>query len=465
MSLAVITAVSHNPQVRSWRPCLIGDLRTAALEAVRDVAARLQDVGTVEEANAAARAQTAFPRTTHWLPYSISQGYAGLAVLWGYLDQCFPDEEWDIVGRSHLALAANGAERFAPLAPGLFSGLSGLGFAAVQLSRDNTRYSRMLAGVDEALVPAARSYTADVGRRSGFCVGDFDVISGLSGIAGYLLCRSHNPVAKDALDSVLAALCDLAAADVDPPRWHTPPHLFMDPSMDAAYPHGNLNCGLAHGIPGVLAALAAARGAGVELEPLDPAIRTLAEWLSANRLDDEWGVNWPNAIPLEPATVDGRETLRAASPSSCPDGPGRAGWCYGSPGIAAALALAGNAVSHRPYIDLAVEALKAVSRRPVAERRIDSPTFCHGIAGLLQVVLRLANETDDDDLNAFAVELARQVLEAYHPEYLLGFRNIEIPGTEVDQPGLLDGAPGVALALLAASTDVPPAWDRLFLLS
>jgi hypothetical protein len=35
----------------------------------------------------------------------------------------------------------------------------------------------------------------------------------------------------------------------------------------------------------------------------------------------------------------------------------------------------------------------------------------------------------------------------------------------VDQPGLLDGAPGVILALLAASTDVEPIWDRLFLLS
>jgi hypothetical protein len=30
---------------------------------------------------------------------------------------------------------------------------------------------------------------------------------------------------------------------------------------------------------------------------------------------------------------------------------------------------------------------------------------------------------------------------------------------------LLDGAPGVALVLLAAATPVEPTWDRLFLLS
>jgi len=33
------------------------------------------------------------------------------------------------------------------------------------------------------------------------------------------------------------------------------------------------------------------------------------------------------------------------------------------------------------------------------------------------------------------------------------------------EPGLLDGAPGVALVLLAVSCDVEPAWDRIFLLS
>jgi hypothetical protein len=32
-------------------------------------------------------------------------------------------------------------------------------------------------------------------------------------------------------------------------------------------------------------------------------------------------------------------------------------------------------------------------------------------------------------------------------------------------PGLLFGASGVGLALLAASTEIEPSWDRLFLMS
>ena len=53
----------------------------------------------------------------------------------------------------------------------------------------------------------------------------------------------------------------------------------------------------------------------------------------------------------------------------------------------------------------------------------------------------------------------------HEPDRALGFRAIEPGGNRVDQPGLLDGAPGVVIVLLAASTSVEPTWDRLFLLS
>jgi hypothetical protein len=109
--------------------------------------------------------------------------------------------------------------------------------------------------------------------------------------------------------------------------------------------------------------------------------------------------------------------------------------------------------------------MEAVYRRPVTARRIDSPTFCHGVAGLLQVTLRFANDTRLPVFGEAAASLTEGLLSAYEPDSLLGYRNWEPDGTRVDQPGLLDGAPGVLLALLAASTDVEPSWDRAFLLS
>lgn len=42
-------------------------------------------------------------------------------------------------------------------------------------------------------------------------------------------------------------------------------------------------------------------------------------------------------------------------------------------------------------------------------------------------------------------------------------RNLD-PNQRSTAAGLLDGAAGVALVLLAVATDVDPSWDRLFLL-
>jgi len=87
------------------------------------------------------------------------------------------------------------------------------------------------------------------------------------------------------------------------------------------------------------------------------------------------------------------------------------------------------------------------------------------MAGLLQITVRFAHDTGLTLFHDAAGALTTQLLALYEPDSLLGYRNLEVAGRWVDQPGLLDGAPGVALALLAASTHAEPTWDRLFLLA
>jgi hypothetical protein len=127
--------------------------------------------------------------------------------------------------------------------------------------------------------------------------------------------------------------------------------------------------------------------------------------------------------------------------------------------------LAGVALDRPEWRDLAVDAMQAVYRRPVAARLIDSPTFCHGIAGLLQVTLRFANDTGLPAFTDAAVTLTGQLLGEYEPGSVLGYRSREPNDRRVDFPGLLDGAPGVVVTLLAAATQAEPVWDRAFLLT
>ena len=199
-------------------------------------------------------------------------------------------------------------------------------------------------------------------------------------------------------------------------------------------PTARLNLGLAHGIPGPLAFLSLAHREGVETRGLDDAILRVADWIATHRCDDEWGVNWPTSIRLDGIA------------EATPDKPSRCAWCYGSPGIARALWLAGAALNREDYRALALSALEAVFRRPVRARQIDSPTLCHGVAGLLAITLRFRHDLGGEMFSGEVASLVRQMLARFDPASLLGFRNMEFEEHEIEQPGLLDGAPGVALA-------------------
>ena len=445
---------------RRWRPALAEDEAAKARAVARDVADRLKDSGRLESAVTSAREQTGYPRSVHWRPYGVAQGYAGLALLWGCADACMPDEGWDRVGHEHLRRAVRAAEQQPRLPYGMYCGLGGLALTSWYLSRGHTRYERLRRTVETTLVDRVTSAATALVQAShhGIGVSAFDVISGLAGAGRFLLLRADEagPGHRTSLEAVLRALISLTEEQNGVPHWHTPPRFLSDEASRQLYPHGNLNCGLAHGIPGPLALLSMATIAGVTVERQLEAIRRIAEWLERSQIHDEWGVSWPTAVPLAAdGTPDGTATCR----------PSRTAWCYGSPGIARALWLAGDALGEASYQDLAVSAMEAVYRRPLSVRQIDSPTFCHGVAGLQQITLRFAH---DSGLPAFAEaarSLHRQMIDAYEPESVLGYRNVEPGGRRVDQPGLLDGAAGVALVLLAASTPVEPVCDALFLLS
>jgi hypothetical protein len=376
-----------------------------------------------------------------------------------YLDASFPSEQWDRTGHNYLAVATEGVEGSTHTPAGLFGGLAGLAFAAWSLSRGGTRYQRLLATLDHALFGQIAGLTENLARvtTEGVAFGEFDVVSGLAGVGAYLLCRTDNPAAAETLSALLGSLVALARADVSLPRWWTPAHLTGTEETAALYPHGNLNCGLAHGIPGPLALMALALSNGIRVKGLEEAVDGVAEWLVAYRVEDAWGVNWPYAVSL---TADGlpepADTARSGS---------RAAWCYGSPGVARALSLAGAARGRLEWRELAVEAMAAVYRRPFTDRQIDSPTLCHGVAGLLQATLRFANETQLPMFTDAAGDLVEWLLSAYEPDSIMGYRNWEPGGTRVDQPGLLEGSAGVLLSLLAAATEIAPAWDRAFLLA
>jgi hypothetical protein len=251
-----------------WRPVLAPEQAATAVSMARTVVARLWEPEDVD-ADVTAAQQTSFPKSVHWLPYGVAQGDAAMAVMYGYLHECFPDEDRYMVGHQYLTLAGRGAEALPYRPAGLWAGLSGLAFATWYLSHDGVRYRRLLATVEEMLFPDVIGFAGWVAQqKQGVSVSQFDVISGLSGIGAYLLCRQADAPAAAALTAVVRALIELCGKGDGRPRWHTLASVIGDESMLHAHPYGKLNCGLTHCIPGLLALLALTQLGGIEVEGL-----------------------------------------------------------------------------------------------------------------------------------------------------------------------------------------------------
>ena len=149
------------------------------------------------------------------------------------------------------------------------------------------------------------------------------------------------------------------------------------------YMKGNFNLGLSNGIGGILAALSIALMEGIEIAGQRKAIeRILEDYKRFHYVDNNGAVYWPGIIKFEDyisgqCKIDGR----------------RAGWCYGSPGIARAMYMAGNAIGDKEAIELSLKAIDGLCNMKEEEWMLISPTICHGYAGLLTAVQAMYKDT------------------------------------------------------------------------
>lgn len=436
-----------------WRSPLPDDVAADAREAAVLLATRCSDPGLVREADRLCHEQTRFPNALHWDPISIAQGDLGQALLCAELARHQPADGWSDKARDWARGPEQLLRRGHRPGMGTVSGSSGVAFVGRRLGQP---VLDQLPALDGVIAHDALTTAAAIRGRHGISVSTFDQISGLAGV---LLCALPNDqqTARPVAPFVVRALVALALEPGSLPAWYTPPEYLFDEEQRSYYPFGNLNLGLAHGIPGPLAALALTVLAGSGDGHVVEATTALADWVAAHVTLGHGGPGWETVVTL------------ASGPSGLAELPvhavGRDAWCYGTPGAARALFLAGVALDRSDLRNLAIEAMAAVYRRAPGDRGIDSPTFCHGVAGLLQITLRFHHDTQLPMFADAADALTRQLLAAVEPDRPMAIANLEPGDNKVDQPGVLDGAAGVSLVLLAAASEVEPTWDRMFALS
>lgn len=196
-------------------------------------------------------------------------------------------------------------------------------------------------------------------------------------------------------------------------------------------------------IGGALALLSTTMRRAVTVAGQGEAIQRICTWL------DTWQ-RGPSSQPWWPETVSLAE-LRSQRPNA--HHPHRPGWCYGTPGLARAMQLAGLALGDRERQQLAEEALAACIADDRQLSHLTDASLCHGWAGLVLTVWRVAGDSHDPHRLAGRIPHLLARLD----------RHVRDDPTAVD--GFLEGTAGILLAqhTIRRSTPPPSHWDACLL--
>jgi len=377
------------------------------------------------------------------------------ALLYAYYGICTSQEVWldratETLNGSILSASALRANI------GLFGGIAGLGWTVEHIScllqrgfeeRSEEAWGEEEEDLNSEVDQVLLSTVSGEERWSG----PYDLIGGLVGIGVYFLERLPRRSGVEGVKKVITRLEQLSEVSDQGIAWHTRCDL-LPPWQRDLQPLGHYNIGIAHGIPGIMAFLGEAYAAGVEPDLVRQLLEGAVKWLLIHQ-------NPPKLRSRFPSWIVSSESADS-----------RIAWCYGDLGIAAVLSRLSRQLKRADWAREAQKILDHCLKRPCGAEVVDM-ALCHGAIGVAHIYNRL-HQADGDDRYA---ETARAWFS-----YALTIRKPAAPIGGVQRlhrtdpravpvwdccPTLLDGAIGVALALIAAVTPVAPTWDRLLLLS
>jgi lantibiotic modifying enzyme len=406
----------------TWRPLLHGELAARAadtVEAIAEAIAVLAD-GAEEHRGVALG----------------GDGTPALALFYGYLSRTGAHDYGERIDR--LLDHALNALATRPIGASLYSGFTGVAWAAEHLSGDDEE--DLNEEIDEALLSAlAMPWN-----------GDYDLISGLVGFGVYAVERAHRPSAAACLEAIVDRLAETAVSLGNGLTWFTSPEL-LPPRNREAHPDGYYNLGVAHGVPGVIVLLADACRLGIRAGTARPLLEGAVEWVVSQRLSERPAVRYPAFVTpgIEPQ-------------------PSRLAWCYGDPGVAASVLYAARAIGSADWERVALDIASHAANAAPELAGIHDAGLCHGAFGLAHIYNRIHQATGDEGFAEAARLWYRRGLDMRRTDRgVAGFEawtlNLDLTVEWTDDHGFLTGVVGIGLALLAAITPVEPKWDRLLL--
>ncbi|MCZ0995289.1 hypothetical protein O1L44_22400 [Streptomyces noursei] len=368
-----------------------------------------------------------------WNGASLSEGHAGLALLHLHAARTAErgaEGEWSRDRAFSFVRAAFAATQEEALThPGLFDGTAGLAFVLREVAADEPRFLPSLAALDEQL--SRQVLAMELPRRPGAVAAHhYDLVYGCAGVLAHLChVRPTTPLVEQALQRCLRYLMWVGADQ----RWAV---------------EGRLDTGMSHGAAGIAAALATAWRHGHRL----PGQRLVLDRLVA------WLLEVGSRGGRQPGGRDPSPWTRTSTTETKPCPPGATG-----PG-------SGRRAAHRSRRDRrpgpGSTGVRRAGRAARPGRRRGRAAFAHRVPRprRMRRARPRVRRAGQRGRRAGLARLVTELLDAAEPERALVYRDRETTGHVVDNPGLLTGAAGVALALRATATGRRPSWWRVLFL-
>ncbi|MFI9082091.1 lanthionine synthetase C family protein [Streptomyces sioyaensis] len=424
----------------------------ARLARAGEVASAVADrIATVIDVEAERRQTQVHALVPGWRGASLAGGCSGIALLHLYVARNTSDPGEQAMSRRRafesIRLALRQASEM-PIGPGLWDGSGGLALALSDCCRDEPHFGSALAEVhaqtaDQVLTTG---WPREVGKVA---VSDYDLISGAAGTL-VQLCAIEDP--SPSVRAAVAYARDYLLWLSEPERggrtrwrWLMELHGSEAPVRGGETPpYGYLDVGMAHGAAGVLTALAAAWRAGYRCSRQLDAMYGLTSWILEVRALFNRGGTWPAFVPVTDTGAQGPGL-----------GGDQLGWCYGSTGLAVALLSTAEATDDSSLRQTALDTFDVALRRSTDS--VDSEDLCHGLAGLIVGCREFAEAGSRAAKKALPV-LTDRLLDWAETKPPFAFHDPRVPQGARGGLTLLNGAPGTALALLAAVNEARPAW-------
>lgn len=394
---------------------------------------------------------------------TLCNGFPGICMLFGKMMELYPGEEkWEEAANRYLGYTVEELNKTGIDDISMFTGIAGVGLAAAAISDNFTNYTQLLGTINESITYYLPHLMSEMAKMSGgMYASAYDVIAGITGIMNYLDLFKRDNLCYDVLQQGLDVLIYLSQqerlCETDLMKYYISSENQFSSIESSLYPEGCINLGLAHGIAGPLILLSKCKINGICGQDQDEAIKRIVQVYRTYYLEEKGRIVWKGQV--EPNEIRNKCANRENFFH-------RDAWCYGNPGISYALACAAVALEDTELKNFAIEILKKTTQDI---QGIFSPTFCHGYAGIYQIICSMERLTKTDRLSEEKETIQNKIWEFYAEDYAYGFHNIDIDKKrtslqEFETIGFLDGSAGTCLSLLSSSGDGADMWKRAFML-